>query len=373
MPFTNYAHRPLSTIHYPLSTIHRHTVSIRSFIIIIIILLLLLLLLHILTENQSLLLETSPSAGQASRARGQGWGSRLPSNKIRSRPIALTIMVFSPSMPNHPNHSVSGRSPPPENLSPPRPDSPSEPSEAASYRRRGSFSFLRRTKSGTQLAAARSPPRAKLSKKQRGVSKEPDMSREQIPSAPPRIPDIPRPTQLQTFGGEHAKPPPATVSSSRTGSDVAGNSHPQSEVNRMAFNKYGNVPIPPIPGMIPDRRGGYGDSSGRTDSITNRGRYSYASSAISTINSPRRVRRRKDPTPFKYVSIGLFSVRRSLMVMTAFWLSANGIRVKAHLLISYEHRLPFPPVNSDPGCRMIFSMASTGHRREHSPISPHTT
>jgi hypothetical protein len=37
----------------------------------------------------------------------------------------------------------------------------------------------------------------------------------------------------------------------------------------------------------------------RTESMTNRGRYSYASSQISTVNSPRRVRRRKDPTPFK--------------------------------------------------------------------------
>lgn len=41
------------------------------------------------------------------------------------------------------------------------------------------------------------------------------------------------------------------------------------------------------------------DPYARTESMTHRGRYSYASSAISTLNSPRRVRRRKDPTPFK--------------------------------------------------------------------------
>lgn len=39
----------------------------------------------------------------------------------------------------------------------------------------------------------------------------------------------------------------------------------------------------------------------RTHSITNRGRFSYASSHVNAVNSPRRVRRRKDPTPFKYV------------------------------------------------------------------------
>jgi hypothetical protein len=38
----------------------------------------------------------------------------------------------------------------------------------------------------------------------------------------------------------------------------------------------------------------------RTQSITNRGRFSYASSHVNAVNSPRRVRRRKDPTPFKY-------------------------------------------------------------------------
>ncbi|KAI5806932.1 Septin-domain-containing protein [Geopyxis carbonaria] len=39
-------------------------------------------------------------------------------------------------------------------------------------------------------------------------------------------------------------------------------------------------------------------------SMAHRGRYSYASSAVSTVNSPRRVRRRKDPTPFNILIIG---------------------------------------------------------------------
>nr|AAL18019.2 Sep4a [Coccidioides posadasii]AAW68429.1 Sep4a [Coccidioides posadasii] len=38
--------------------------------------------------------------------------------------------------------------------------------------------------------------------------------------------------------------------------------------------------------------------------MAHRGRYSYASSAVSTINSPRRVRRRKDPTPYNILVIG---------------------------------------------------------------------
>lgn len=52
-------------------------------------------------------------------------------------------------------------------------------------------------------------------------------------------------------------------------------------------------PPPPMPN---------GDSIGeRSSSMTNRGRYSYASTTANPahVNSPRRVRRRKDPTPFK--------------------------------------------------------------------------
>ncbi|KHN98794.1 septin [Metarhizium album ARSEF 1941] len=56
-------------------------------------------------------------------------------------------------------------------------------------------------------------------------------------------------------------------------------------------------PVPPIPSSA-------FDPYARTESMTHRGRYSYASSAISSINSPRRVRRRKDPTPFNILVIG---------------------------------------------------------------------
>ncbi|KAL0937663.1 septin [Colletotrichum truncatum] len=58
-------------------------------------------------------------------------------------------------------------------------------------------------------------------------------------------------------------------------------------------------PVPPVPANIPAW-----DPYARTESMTHRGRYSYASSAVSTVNSPRRVRRRKDPTPFNILVIG---------------------------------------------------------------------
>lgn len=148
-------------------------------------------------------------------------------------------------------------------------------------RRRPSFSFLHRTKSGERLSSPRSlgsrslPPRSlssgKLRKKQQDLFGSQELMREKANRQPPVIPHLPHPTQLRTFGGEES-----------TG-------HYQRGVES-GSNIY-NIPIPPIPGNV--------DPYARTESMTHRGRYSYASSTVSTINSPRRVRRRRDPTPFK--------------------------------------------------------------------------
>lgn len=150
-----------------------------------------------------------------------------------------------------------------------------------SQRRRPSFSFLHRTKSGERLSSPRSlssrspPPRSpstgKLRKKQRDLLISEELMRAKASRQAPMIPDLPRPTQLQTFGGEES----------------IGHYQRRTESGTNIYN----IPIPPIPGNV--------DPYARTESMTHRGRYSYASSTVSTINSPRRVRRRKDPTPFK--------------------------------------------------------------------------
>ncbi|CAZ84145.1 unnamed protein product [Tuber melanosporum] len=46
------------------------------------------------------------------------------------------------------------------------------------------------------------------------------------------------------------------------------------------------------------------DPYAKEGSMAHRGRYSYASSAANSVNSPRRVRRRRDPTPFNILVIG---------------------------------------------------------------------
>lgn len=192
------------------------------------------------------------------------------------------------------HNSTSGRSPPPED--PSLPSIPESNGGQEQPRRRGSFSFLRRTKSGTQLSTKRTVSGGKLTKKQKAIAREQKMAQEPTPQQPPMIPAIPRPTQLQTFGGENAMLDSMNLVSDRT----RGNQHNVSprSLGTSGSAMYSNVPIPPIPGNSKER-GRHVDPYARTESMTNRGRYSYASSAISTINSPRRVRRRKDPTPFK--------------------------------------------------------------------------
>jgi len=141
---------------------------------------------------------------------------------------------------------------------------------APAQERRTSFNFLRRQKSADKT----------MNKKQKG---------QQAPSIPRSPPQLPYHPQID----------PNSIGSALgvdTAYTTAANSH-----HYVGSPPYG-VPMPPMPSSSPaSKNGEYVDPYARTESMTHRGRYSYASSAISAtgINSPRRVRRRKDPTPFK--------------------------------------------------------------------------
>lgn len=151
--------------------------------------------------------------------------------------------------------------------------------------RRSSFGLLlRRTKSGDFGS--------KGSKKERAHARELELQRQQREAANRPAPSLPAlyngaaPPKLETFGGEDSTRP------------ANGNGRKMEPSMRS-----GNVPAPPpIPGN--GAKGEFVDPYARSESMTHRGRYSYASSAVSSINSPRRVRRRKDPTPFNILIIG---------------------------------------------------------------------
>lgn len=170
-----------------------------------------------------------------------------------------------------------------------------------SLRRKGSFSFLRRSKSRERSTSGSNTPARKLSKKDRSKTRQQDMMQEQMPSPPPRIPIIPHPPDLQGFSGEDSRP---DIMSNRAGGSFRYRLAQKTSQETLGSDVYRGMPVPPVP-PIPPIPGtaatfkSYIDAFPRTESLVHRGRYSYASSAISTINSPRKIRRRKDPTPFK--------------------------------------------------------------------------
>lgn len=153
--------------------------------------------------------------------------------------------------------------------------------------RRSSFGMLlRRSKSGD------------LGKGGRKHHK--DQQRETVPKSPPRLPALyngDQPSPLQSFGGDTRPDSFAIVSG--TADHSFHRYPPRASIDPGRHSMSSTVAGPPVP-PVPNN-GAWVDPYARTESMTHRGRYSYASSAVSTINSPRRVRRRKDPTPFKYV------------------------------------------------------------------------
>lgn len=165
------------------------------------------------------------------------------------------------------------------------------PESGKNQPRRSSLGLLLRRSKSTELGS-------KGSKKQQALAREQELERQRreaaaIPKSPPRLPDL--------YNG--SAPPPLPYNDREDRAESTGNMAARSnyqgrgsiEPGRSAS---GTVPIPPIPSSG-GRNGDWVDPYARTESMTHRGRYSYASSAVSTINSPRRVRRRKDPTPFK--------------------------------------------------------------------------
>jgi len=197
--------------------------------------------------------------------------------------------MVSSSRPRTPSGSASPN--PPENKL--AAISEAAKKEAQPAPRRSSLGLLLRRSKSTEL-------RQRGSKKERAAyaKEQEERARREaaaIPKSPPRLPDLyngAAPPQLPYSGGDE-RPDSIAIISGRGGTYQGRQS---SEPGRAAT--MGAVPIPPIPSNG-SRHGEWVDPYARTESMTHRGRYSYASSAVSTINSPRRVRRRKDPTPFK--------------------------------------------------------------------------
>lgn len=158
------------------------------------------------------------------------------------------------------------------------------PSESKAPNRRTSFGFLHRSKSKERIRD-RKVSGGKVSKKNHDQMREEELRKLQeanpVLRSVPKLPILTPSPQLQTFGGEESTPNNNAVETGKESMEAVT----------------GNVPMPPVPreSQSPEVM----DPFARTESMTHRGRYSYAASASSSIDSPRRVRRRKDPTPYK--------------------------------------------------------------------------
>ncbi|KAH6855226.1 hypothetical protein B0I37DRAFT_51455 [Chaetomium sp. MPI-CAGE-AT-0009] len=149
----------------------------------------------------------------------------------------------------------------------------------------------RRSSLGMLLRRSKS---SDLKRQQAARELELQRQRDAVPKSPPRLPVLYNGAPAPQLGlGSDARPDSLAIVSGRAEQMSAATPRVSMEPPRSAIS----IPPPPIP------NGGFDPYAG-TGSMAHRGRYSYASSAISTINSPRRVRRRKDPTPFNILIVG---------------------------------------------------------------------
>lgn len=159
--------------------------------------------------------------------------------------------------------------------------SPATPAERPAEKRSTSLGFLRRAKSNEPVRD-RKTSGSLLGRRKASNPDQEELQRQQQAEVaariPPKLPGYTPQPQIQSFGGESYQPRMAT---------------------KYSMDKSNGNGAPPMPAIPAGYSEGPADPYARTESMTHRGRYSYASSAVSTLNSPRRVRRRKDPTPYK--------------------------------------------------------------------------
>ncbi|EGX48872.1 hypothetical protein AOL_s00079g93 [Orbilia oligospora ATCC 24927] len=173
----------------------------------------------------------------------------------------------------------------------------------------------RRSSLGNLLRRSRSND--KMSKK---IKKNQPALPPPVPQTPPRLPELDiakgAGSPMRTFGGV----PPNHQASSPPGQSLPKPSidMPSRDAVHPDQSKQENVK----PGFDMNQDPFQGAS------ITNRGRYSYASSAVSTVHGPRRLRKRKDPVPFNILVIGARGSGKSSFVQ--FLKYSLGNSAKSH-------------------------------------------
>ena len=138
---------------------------------------------------------------------------------------------------------------------------------------------------------------SKLAKAQEQERQEQErLARQRAP--PPRLPSHNPLPGIDSFGGDEARQGNPTNFSRPGANNMPSSNYNNNSSSSPAYAVRGAQSSP-----AGNTNGEYVDGSSvvdRHESMTHRGRYSYASSTVPVnMSSPRRIRRRKDPTPFK--------------------------------------------------------------------------
>lgn len=254
------------------------------------------------------------------RRQGQGGFSFLRGNSaLRNREVAPPLPP-APASRQSPTYAIDGNNDTRD---------PATNSNTIKHDRGFSFSSRKSSSDGGMFRKSSSVA------KQRQQQQEQERLAGQVPKQAPHLPSLNPLPNISTFGGDDARPdsvaifnnqyttdphppppprqaPPANfsrpgpVAAMPSSSNYNSSSSPAYAIRQgNAFAQAAASSSPSVTAKSTNGEYATADTGNRSESMTNRGRYSYASSTAQTqgnVNSPRRVRRRKDPTPFKYVT-----------------------------------------------------------------------
>lgn len=282
---------------------------------------------HLRDFYQSDAPDLPPAAAPAPRAAADRDGDddsasaldRRPSSSRRRRGSLPSFLRRTPS-----TASTASRKNDVAEIVPPVPQVPNtrisqaHADAAAQPARQSSKSTLRnKNKDGASSMLRKVSGRAERKEQERRIKEA--TAAAAAPRQPPSLPDFqplpsfhedgdPRPDSVAIFNTAYTHS--ATANQARSQANfsrpaMAPASTANSSSPAYAARSVNAVPNSSSPSTAPRSNGEYvaDPDADRSQSMTNRGRFSIASSVgqVNSVNSPRRVRRRKDPTPFKYV------------------------------------------------------------------------
>ncbi|KAF4548510.1 Septin-like protein 2 [Elsinoe fawcettii] len=200
---------------------------------------------------------------------------------------------------------------------------PTTPDENTARQRRGSFGFLSRTKSRShEVAVVTSADGHTMLRKQKLRDQEERLrqQREAREARPPPVLPSPSPLPvINTFGGDDIRPDSVAIISNKASNfsrpNYSNTMSPSTSMPILNKQPMQQQSSPNMRDMNHEaQKGEYLDPRLRMDSMNSLRHQSLASTTTGNYHSPRRVRRRKDPTPFNILVVGAKSSGKSSLI-----------------------------------------------------------